>query len=145
MAEKWQDERLFPVCSPYFLEKSTRLHSLLICLRYRLIHDTSMPAESGFLGWGDWFTEKLNTPASVKGLRINDSAAALQAAIDGQGVALARSVMVQADLAAGRLVRLFPELSCISGLGYYLVYRPEQASQKKLEAFKHWMNQNIIA
>lgn len=104
-----------------------------------------MPAESGFLGWGDWFAEKLNTPVSVKGLRINDSAAVLQAAIDGQGVALARSVMVQADLAAGRLVRLFPELSCISGLDYYLVYRSEQASQKKLEAFKHWMNQNIIA
>lgn len=73
-------------------------------MRYRLIHDTSMPAESGFLGWGDWFAEKLNTPVSVKGLRINDSAAVLQAAIDGQGVALARSVMVQADLAAGRLV-----------------------------------------
>ena len=40
-----------------------------------------------------------------RGLRINNSAAVLQAAIDGQGVALARSVMAHDDLAAGRLVR----------------------------------------
>lgn len=35
------------------------------------------------------------------GLRISNSAAVLQAAIDGQGLALARSVMVKDDLQAG--------------------------------------------
>ncbi len=66
-------------------------------------------------------------------------AAVLQAAIDGHGVALARSVMAHDDLAAGRLVRLFPEIACTSELAYYVVYRPEYASLPKLAAFREWI------
>ena len=36
------------------------------------------------------------------------SAAVLQAAMDGGGIVLARSLLVSDDLKAGRLVRLFP-------------------------------------
>lgn len=42
-----------------------------------------------------------------QGLPINASASVVQAAIDGQGVALGRSVLVADELAAGRLVRPF--------------------------------------
>jgi len=38
--------------------------------------------------------------------------------------ALARSIMAHDDLAAGRLVRLFPEISLASPLAYYVVYFP---------------------
>lgn len=76
VAEKWQDERLFPVCSPYFLEKHP------IAQPTDLL---ALPLDSWYLNAsrerfsrrGDWFAEKLNTPVSVKGLRINDSAAVL--------------------------------------------------------------------
>jgi LysR family glycine cleavage system transcriptional activator len=63
----------------------------------------------------------------------------LQAAIDGQGVALARSIMARDDLAAGRLVRLFREVELPSVLAYYVVYRPECASLPKLVAFRDWL------
>lgn len=56
-------------------------------------------------------------------MRINNSVVVLQAAIDGQGIALARSVMARDDLAAGRLVRLFPEVEFALALTYYVVYR----------------------
>jgi len=74
-----------------------------------------------------------------KGLRINNSAAVLQAAIDGQGVALARSVMARDDLAAGRLVRLFPKIELPSTLACYIVYREERASLPRLVAFREWL------
>lgn len=141
-AEKWLEERLFPVCSPQFLathqiEKPTDLLSL------PLIHDTTLPPESGFLGWNDWFKENLSMtmPVPMKGLRINNSAAVVQTAIDGQGIALARSVMTEDDLKAGRLVRVFPDLQCIAGLSYYLVYRVEHYQRKKIGVFKDWLMQ----
>jgi len=74
-------------------------------------------------------------------MQINNSAAVLQATIDGHGVALARSVMTRDDLASGRLVRLFPKMEWASELAYYIVYRAECASLPKLVAFREWLLQ----
>lgn len=144
-AEKWQEERLLPVCSPSFLA-ANKIEKPTDLLNLPLIHDTTLSPESGFLGWNDWFKENLSiaTPVSMKGLRINNSAAVLQAAIDGQGIALARSVMAEADLQAGRLMRLFPDLQCIAGLSYYLVYRPEHCQRKKICAFRAWLKGLVV-
>jgi LysR family glycine cleavage system transcriptional activator len=76
-----------------------------------------------------------------RGLKVNNSATVLQAAINGQGVALARSVMVYDDLRAGRLVRLYPEIKCPCTLAYYVVYREECRTLPKLSAFKDWLIQ----
>ncbi len=59
--------------------------------------------------------------------KINNSAAILQAAIDGNGIALARSVMAS------------PDLSITSALAYYIVYRPECAGLPRLAAFRNWL------
>ena len=75
----------------------------------------------------------------IEPTRINNSASVLQAAVDGQGVALARSIMAHDDLAAGRLVRLFPEVEFPSVLAYYVVYQPECATLPKLVAFRDWL------
>jgi LysR family transcriptional regulator, glycine cleavage system transcriptional activator len=72
-------------------------------------------------------------------MKINNSAAVLQAAIDGNGIALARSVMASDDIAAGRLVRLFPDVTMTSALAYYVVYRPECANLPRLDAFRRWL------
>jgi len=81
----------------------------------------------------------MSPPIAHRGMKINNSAAVLQAAIDGHGVALARSVMAHDDLAAGRLVRLFPEIRFPSALAYYVIYRPETISLPKLSAFRGWL------
>lgn len=72
-------------------------------------------------------------------MQINNSAAVLQATIDGQGIALARDVMARDDIAARRLIRLFPKVKFISPLAYYVVYRPECSSLPKLKAFRDWI------
>lgn len=83
--------------------------------------------------------------AATRGTRINNSAAVLQAAIEGHGVALARSVMAHDDLAAGRLVRLFPEITFASPLAYYVVYRAECSSLPRLVAFREWLLKEAAA
>ena len=105
-----------------------------------LIHDQSVDTSTGFASWQAWLRHAGGQGVPTdRGLRINNSAAVLQAAIDGQGVALARSVMAHDDLAAGRLVRLFPQVRLESTLAYYVVYRPECIAQPKVAAFRDWL------
>lgn len=140
MAEKLMEEEIYPVCSPEFLRRNQPLHkpSDLGCVT--LIHDLSMDGHAGFPTWDRWLQEAgVTGVATSRGMKINNSAAVLQAAIEGRGVALARSVMAHDDLAAGRLVRLFPEIQLTSELAYYVVYRPECASLPRLVAFRDWL------
>ena len=105
-----------------------------------LIHDLSMDRHTAFPTWEAWMKKAGVTDViTQRGMRINNSAAVLQAAIEGHGVALARSVMARDDLASGRLVRLFPDIDFASALAYYVVYRPECASLPKLTTFRDWL------
>ncbi len=74
-----------------------------------------------------------------RGMQVNNSAAVLQAAIDGHGIALARSVMAADVAAAGRLTPLFPEIRYASALAYYVVYRADCATLPKLVTFREWL------
>jgi LysR family glycine cleavage system transcriptional activator len=139
-AEKLMDEEIYPVCSPTLLRGGGPLRAPGDLARLTLIHDLSMDGDAGFPSWTTWL-EKAGAAdvATMRGMRINNSAAVLQAAIDGSGVALARSVMARDDLAAGRLVRLFPAIEFTSPLAYHVVYRPGRSSLPKLAAFRDWI------
>ncbi len=122
-AEKLMDEQMYPVCSPELLRRIRPVRQPGDLERLTLIHDLSMDGHAGFPTWDMWFrAADIAGVATSRGLKINNSAAVLQAAIDGRGVALARSVMAGDDLAAGRLVRLFSDIHFDSELAYYIVY-----------------------
>ena len=63
---------------------------------------------------------------------------ALQAAIDGLGVALGRSAFVEGDIAAGRLVVPF-EMKLPAEAGYYVVAPEETADTPKIALFRDWL------
>lgn len=139
-AEKLMDEEIYPVCSPMLLRQPPLLRTPADLGGHTFIQDLSVDAQAGFATWDIWLEKAgVRDVAMKRGLRINNSAAVLQAAIDGHGVALARSIMARDDLAAGRLVRLFPEITLASTLAYYVVYRPECATLPKLVAFRDWL------
>ena len=138
-AEKLMDEEVYPVCAPALLATAT-LQAPGDLRGQVLIHDQSVDTSTGFASWQAWLRHAgVQGVPTDRGLRINNSVAVLQAAIDGQGVALARSVMAHDDLAAGRLVRLFPQVRLESALAYYVVYRPECIAQPKVAAFRDWL------
>jgi LysR family transcriptional regulator, glycine cleavage system transcriptional activator len=143
IADKLMDEDIYPVCSPRLSSERGGWTAPAELARETLIHDLSMDARAGFATWDAWFdnagVKGASGAASHRGMRINNSAAVLQAAIEGNGIALARSAMAADDLAAGRLVRLFPSLEFASTLAYYVVYRPETATLPRLVAFRDWL------
>jgi LysR family transcriptional regulator, glycine cleavage system transcriptional activator len=143
-AEQLMAEEVYPVCSPR-LDKRFRNPAEL--LNETLIHDLSVDPQAGFITWERWLAKAgVDTAAaSRRGLQINNSAAVLQAAIEGQGIALARSILAHDDVASGRLVRLFPEVYLPTALAYYVVYRAEYASLPKLLAFRGWLFEEAAA
>lgn len=139
VAEKLMDEEVFPVCSHSFPDLGN-LTAPSDLTRTTLIHDLSVDPAIGFVSWDMWLRAAgISDSQPQRGMRIDNSAAVLQAAIEGRGVALARSILARDDLAAGRLQRLFPAVKVPSKLAYYVVYRSEYASLPKLQAFRSWL------
>jgi LysR family glycine cleavage system transcriptional activator len=140
-AEMLLEEEVFPVCSPDYLRRHPELDSPFALRDATLIHDLSVDSRAGFVTWSTWLEAMTgdDAPPQRTGLTINNSAAVLQAAIDGHGVALARSVLARDDVASGRLIHLFPDISYPSNLAYYVVYRPECEALPRLAAFREWL------
>ncbi|MGR8906964.1 glycine cleavage system transcriptional regulator GcvA, partial [Klebsiella pneumoniae] len=69
---------------------------------------------------------------------FSHSAMVLQAAIHGQGVALANNVMAQSEIEAGRLVCPFNDV-LVSKNAFYLVCHDSQAELGKIAAFRQWI------
>lgn len=132
-------DAFFPVCSPRLLEATHKLRSPEDLKHYTLIHDRSMAFESAFPTWRTWLQAAGFPDINCeRGLQINDSAAAYQAAINGSGIALGRTTLVAVDLAAGRLIRPFGEaVEC--ELAYYLIHRPKADTDPGIAAFKNWI------
>jgi LysR family glycine cleavage system transcriptional activator len=62
----------------------------------------------------------------------------IDAAINGQGVALARTTLTAWDLINGRLVRPFPESLPLSR-PYWIVCPKATATQPKIVTFRDWL------
>ncbi|AFQ51127.1 LysR substrate-binding domain-containing protein [Burkholderia cepacia] len=139
-AVKLMGAKMHPVCSPKLLHKQGRLQKPNGQARETLIHGLSMDSHTDFPTWDIWPQKSgVTGVATNRGMRINNSAAVLQAAIQGHGIALARSVIASDDLATGRLVRLFPKITFASPLAYYVVYRADCSGMPKLVAFRDWL------
>jgi LysR family glycine cleavage system transcriptional activator len=73
-----------------------------------------------------------------KGPHFDQSALAIEAAASGLGVALAPAVLVEHDIATGRLVRLDgAEMS--ETFSYYLVYPADRGGNASVQAFRNWL------
>lgn len=143
-AEKLMEEEVYPVCSAALLRQRGPLHAANELQHETLIHDLSMDGHAGFPTWDGWLRQAgVHMTGGTRGLKINNSATVLQAAIEGQGIALARSVMAHDDLVSGRLVRLFPQIRHSSPLAYYIVYRSDCADLPRIRAFRDWLLREV--
>lgn len=128
------DVELFPVCSPAYLEKHGPIENLSDLSRVVLLRHTMEPWD----GWLKAVGAENEVAILPAGPLYTDARLMLHAACDGQGVALARNVLAEADIRAGRLVRLF-EYRVPSLQGYYAYFRPGAKSQPAIRLFLDWL------
>jgi LysR family glycine cleavage system transcriptional activator len=134
-------EDIFPVCSPALLRGKKPLKRPEDLAQHTLIH-ASFSRED----WQLWLTAAgLPTALAARpGLTFDLSLMALQAAIDGLGVALGRSAFVEADIAAGRLVVPF-DVKLPAEAGFYVVAPEETADTPKIALFRDWLVTAVTA
>jgi LysR family transcriptional regulator, glycine cleavage system transcriptional activator len=136
-AEQLHTEYLIPVCSPLLLSGKKPLNEIADLAQHTLLHDTSRR------DWKRWFKHVDAQGGNVNhGPIFSHSAMVLQAAIHGQGVALAHSVLAKPDIDSGRLVCPFKEV-LISKNSYYIVCREQQLELGKIAAFREWVLQTV--
>lgn len=129
-------EKAFPVCSPAFREAMRGLKGPRDLLDRPVVQVIS---EARGLGWTDWFAAAGLSGAEFSvGARFSNSGLAMQAALDGQGIALGRVALALDDLTAGRLVRLF-DIDCFSDGAYHLVCPEGQQQKRKIVVFRSWL------
>ena len=133
-ADRLIREDIFPVCSPKLLDGSHPLARPDDLVHHTLLHMVGFRED-----WQVWLTAaKVDDVDPSSGLRFDLMVNALQAAIDGLGVALGRTPLVERDLATGRLVAPF-DISLPIESAYYVVAPEQTADRPKIEAFREWL------
>ncbi|TKB17114.1 MAG: transcriptional regulator, partial [Mesorhizobium sp.] len=95
-------EEVFPVCSPKLLEGAHPLRTPQDLRHHTLIRD-SFPID-----WATWLASAgVEGVDPQSGITFDSATFAMESAAQGEGVVLGRTMLVAADLAAGRLVRPF--------------------------------------
>ena len=125
-------ERLHAVCSPRLLH-GRRLATPADLLQLPLLHLDDRDA------WARWLRAAGVPDAKpADGPVLNRASMVIDAAVDGQGVALARTTLAAWDLINGRLVRPFATAPKLSKT-YWIVCPRATASVPKIAMFRDWL------
>jgi class 3 adenylate cyclase len=126
-------EELFPVCSPKMLRGRNALRAPQDLARYPLLHLNDRR------NWQAWFdTAGLDITDGARGIVFNQASLAIDAAVDGQGIALARTALTAWDLRKGRLVRPF-DLVLSVPYAYWIVCPRASADLPGVATFRQWL------
>lgn len=127
-------EDLVPVCSPALAAGDHPLQVPDDLRHFTLLHDLYRPDE-----WRMWLTAA-GAPGvdPTRGLKFNSTTLALEAAIEGLGVAIVNPALIERDRKAGRLiVPIDFQLPLASG--HYIVYPEEHRHDPRIQAFQNWL------
>lgn len=139
-----QIDRLFSpvyaaVCSPRLLSGTQPLKVPADLAHHALLHDDTIPELMVRPTWGEWLElAGVSGVDSNAGMHFSDSGLVLSAAIDGVGVALASKPLIEAEVAAGRLVVLF-DIVIRRPQSYFLVVPEAVADNPVVRAFREWL------
>lgn len=146
-AQRLYADDIFPVCSPCLLHGEHPLRVPADLRWHTLLHEGWGGDEEDY-SWRMWLRaagcEEL--AETVRGPRFAQHNLLIEAAIEGQGVALTTSALVADELANARLVRLFGGSGILpTEFGYYIVYPREAAARPKVQAFRDWLLAEVAA
>lgn len=146
-------EQLTPVASPWLL-RETPLEKVDDLARHTLIEagDAHRTRHLEWLTWQRWLELHAPPPKAPPGrgkpptrltpkrwLYFNYANQIVQAALTGQGVALARLPLVAESLAGGDLIEPLPRSRLDSPLAYWLLVAPRSVQRPEVKAFCDWL------
>lgn len=133
-ATEFLREQLIPVCAPTL---AARLRSPNDIRGRDLLH------VAGYVeNWDTWLSYAgVSTMDTSEGASFDQSIMAIRAAVEGKGIILGRSSLIQRELSAGQLVAPFAHTLECSG-GYWFMATSLNAKAPKVIAFRDWLLAN---
>ena len=111
----------------------------------RLLHDDSGITVSPDVNWPSWLRLMGFTSVDgTRGVRFNHADHAIDAALDGAGIALVRLSLAMRDIAAGRLLAPFDTYLETSAT-FSFVTTPARLRQAKVQTFRDWLAEETAA
>ena len=135
-------EQLTPVASPWLLKEGKPLLRGEDLTQHALIDvsGTHNKQTEDWLSWRRWLdSQGLKKLEPKRWLYFNYAHQMLQAALTGQGVALARMPLVADSLACGDLVEVFPGHRMDAPMAYYILVAPRSSERPEIQAFCAWL------
>ena len=132
------EEEVVPVCSPELAADPARpLREPADLRAHVLLH--SDDSKYSWMEWNLWLhAHGLRDLKYAGALQFNQYDQLVQAAVNGQGIALGRLPLLQRLLKQGKLVTPFPK-SVVSSRGYYLVRSARAAGKREVADFTAWL------
>lgn len=132
--ERLTSEELILVAAPALLAQKTVPLTPADISSLPLLSDEFDPA------WEKWSASNGIGPGDLPDpvIRFGDSAVLIAAAIDGQGAALVRRLLVEDDVQAGRLIRL-DSSATPSERSLYFVCRKGEEDRVPVRMFRNWL------
>ena len=121
------------VCAPALLKRGPPIRQYSDLQHYTLLHDDS---HRSWIRWLDTVGAKGVNPR--RGIICGDRNSMLQAALSGQGLALASEVFAAADIEAGRLVKVF-DVEVASPYAIYAVCLPRRLNDPIISGALDWL------
>lgn len=136
-AERLLDEVAFPVCAPTFNGGVLPKTPAELAASPRLLRSDDQM-------WSVWFKAAglTGVPEPRRGVFYQDSSNLLQAAMDGQGIALIRRSIGSYELASGRLVRLL-DIDAPTASAHWFVCPPPLLESARVQAFRMWLREEV--
>ena len=128
--------QFFPVCSPGLFNQGALKHPRDLA-RHALLHD-----DQDGKTWTAWLTTHAGDIQTARHLYLGHAGLALEAAAQGQGVAMGDNLTATEDLANGRLVRPFS--ASVAALGQYaLVCERIRLEKPAVASFLDWLGDRL--
>jgi LysR family glycine cleavage system transcriptional activator len=129
------EERIVPMASPAFLRQH-RLRRL-----EQLVDVPLIQSNVNVVQWSDWFAAHTDRrPPERLSLRFDRAQMAMEAAVQGLGVALESATLAAQHLKEGRLRPVFGLDKAVRAKAHFLVYPARHASRPPVEAFLAWVH-----
>ncbi len=123
-----------PVCSPAVAERITGDTDAKALGKVPRLALYTAPED-----WSTWLDAAgITDTARTDTLKFDTYLAALQSALDGQGVVVAPDFLVQEDIKAGRLVAPF-SLKVPQPGAWYMICRKERVGEARIKKFENWL------
>lgn len=140
VADRLFEETIFPVCSPILISRKP-LREPNDVLDHILIHVDWKAEGETWPDWQAWLTAAgVRDRGEARGLHFQQATLAIEAAVNGHGIALGESTVVADDIMYGRLVKPFEvELKSPLSFAYYVLCPTHKKTDELVDSFRDWI------